>query len=384
MTKISYIHGIPQDERWDRGQEVPAQSFINYSAMTEGEMKLALLKEQLEILAAYYPEMPDYRLGIQLIDNALYRGIHGAAGIGNPSGIIPKSLNAVVKTIRKAKRRTKPAAYVTELSGRNNISGGIGDERVIPVENCHSLYFVRNQLVYDRNGNPDFRAIYSDQAAYEACREQNGMRNMLNRHWEESSYHPVYDFITVGQAERMTQRDAGLIGFHRSWILGVHEITSLAQDNLRLWLRNGIVRNNATGGVSPISPEESIQQIVDGGTASINGDPVTLGLILKLIIAAISAAAVVFTQLEETKRTVIMARLRTNGFGTQDFAADPSHFFVDTDGDGTPDTEMIDTDGDGQPDTVVPPSSGNNGGLFSGNTMPFVIGGAALYLLMDD
>ena len=83
MSKISYIHGlgassVPADEWAQRGKEVPGRQFIPYMNMTSGQMKLALLEEQLRILAGYYPEHRSELLpAITKLENTLHAGVHG-------------------------------------------------------------------------------------------------------------------------------------------------------------------------------------------------------------------------------------------------------------------------------------------------------------------
>ena len=61
MTKITYIHGIPQDELVQRAAEIPQAGTIDYRFLSEGELSATLLLRQLRVLANYYPELSDYR-----------------------------------------------------------------------------------------------------------------------------------------------------------------------------------------------------------------------------------------------------------------------------------------------------------------------------------
>jgi len=84
MTKLSYIHGlpgaVPVNEFADRARQVPKRSFINFSTLTEGELKIALALEQSELLASFYPENKEFRKIAEILKNALYLGVHGPAG----------------------------------------------------------------------------------------------------------------------------------------------------------------------------------------------------------------------------------------------------------------------------------------------------------------
>lgn len=121
MTKISYIAGIGQDEYAQRAASIPPQPFIPYLSLTKGEMQLALLKEQASILAGFYGS-PKYKQAEEMLDNALYNGVHGSTPY---MGAYDPALTSLVKTINAARRETQPASKAMFFGRPQGIGKGI-------------------------------------------------------------------------------------------------------------------------------------------------------------------------------------------------------------------------------------------------------------------
>lgn len=276
MTKISYIHGIPQNEWSDRGGEVPAQSYLNYSGLTSGEMKLALLQEQLAMLAAFYPENKEFQQGKSMLENALYRGIHGAP----PAfGILSPGLQAVAGAINQARRNNRPANGVAIVQRESTRMGGIGNP-LVPMKDCEAI-------ISNLEGPSDPR-WKSAQQQYKACVEDNKYVPLLNKHLEKSSYHLLYEFASAQDAANYNDVSTKRV-LHRASTTTMHKITKVQQENLRLWMRNGVMRSNTAKGISPLQPEQSIAMLKENAGAGVGIDPVTLIAIIGAIASAIAA-----------------------------------------------------------------------------------------------
>lgn len=121
MTKVTYIAGIGQDESAQRAEGIKPAPFIPYLSLTKGEMKLALMKEQAQILAGFYGD-PKYKQAEAMLDNALYRGVHGHTPY---MGAYDPALTGVVKFINAARREMQPASKAMFFGRPGGIGKGI-------------------------------------------------------------------------------------------------------------------------------------------------------------------------------------------------------------------------------------------------------------------
>lgn len=311
MSKVSYIHGpfaersrsegIPQNEMRDRAKGLPARSFVDYSALTDGEMKLILAYEQFRILSAYYPEAREARRSAELLKDALFMGLHG------PKNRLSGTDQAQVRRlIEQARARTAPAAFV--MDGRASILQGIGDviDRDTPP--------IVNDWGRDGNGTgsaidatlPPMPAFTQKDCgkkptgpfknkerreAYDLCAQQNQYVRLLNEKLEKSGHHILYSFND--KPNQSPQVVTVKTVNHRAAIEKWNEITGLSKDNIRNWIRVGIMRNNARVGVEPYQPEQTIAVFKEGVIAKNQkgvGEPLTIAAIVA-IISAITAAA---------------------------------------------------------------------------------------------
>lgn len=278
MTKVTYIHGlqlpkVPADERRDRGKEVPRKGYINYTAMTEGETRLALLREQVRILKAYYPEVRDLAIADELITNALETGLHGISYMpGNGAAFARKA-------IQQAKKNTKPAAGI--FIGRRRIDAGLGD--LITLQNCNN-YLNPNSPQYSYEN-------------YQKCVEANKNKELLNEHLEDSSHHMLYEYAGDLNSRPAVVAAKGVN--HRNVVSRISEMLEFGRGNMVYWMRNGVMRNNAKNGTEPYQPEDTITALSDSteypglsGTAGIGVFPfAAVAAIIGAIASAIAATA---------------------------------------------------------------------------------------------
>lgn len=312
MTKISYIHSVvPYDEWSDRGAEIPAQNYINYSAMTSGEMKLALLQEQLSMLAAFYPEKKEFQQGKSMLENALYRGIHGAP----PAfGILTPGLQAVAGAINKARRNNRPANGLAIVQRQDTRMGGIGNP-LVPMQDCEPLmqeYYATNNM--------------ATLEKYKLCREANKYVPTLNQHLEKGSYHLLYEFTTPQQGAEYNFVATKRV-LHKAGTTTMHNITKVEQENLRLWMRNGVMRSNTKKGIAPLQPEQSIAALKENAGAGVGIDPVTLIAIIGAITAAIIELSKLVANIKATSKNQY-AFQEVQGIGTGPFGPAAEDWFL--------------------------------------------------------
>lgn len=353
----------------DRSQLVPGQNLIDYSAWTEGETRLALLAEQLNIIASFYPEDREVQKARGVLIDTLHKGLHRAS---LPTGILSGKVGQVAREIKKARRMVNPANGERLYGRKNGIGAGIGDP-LIPMEDCELIM----QEYYQTNNMATLEA-------YKTCRKENEMKGLLNNHLEKSSHHLLYEFLTPKERSISPNVVAVKSLNHRIGTDLLSQSSQLSRENIRLWMRNGVMRHNALNGLEPLPPEYSIDLLrsnpKNAQGAAVNGvgigvEPVstTIALIVAIaklvgaIAAALSAAAGLIYLLKSKDPSGAAAFVQqTQGIGTETWGPQENDWF----GGGAP------------PPSTTPPDSSSQD---QDKALPFIIAGGVLgaYLLLD-
>ena len=227
------------------------------------------------MLAAYYPENKEFQQGKSMLENALYRGIHGQPPI---FGILSPGLQAVAGAINKARRNNRPANGIAVVQRQATRMGGIGAP-LVPMQDCETI--IQNV----DTGDP--KAWGTKLEAYKACQEANKYVPLLNKHLEKSSYHLLYEFSSQQDASQYNSVATKRV-LHKAGTTTMHKLTKVQQDNLRTWMRNGVMRSNTAKGIAPLQPEQSIATLRENAGKGVGIDPITLLAIIGAIAAAIS------------------------------------------------------------------------------------------------
>lgn len=307
MSKISYIAGIPEDEYQDRASNLPEKPVHNYMAMTEGEFSLSLLAEQLDILGSFYPEISEYEAAKQQVYKALRKGVHQSPISRSNIAGVP---DFVGNQILRAKRLTAPASKVFQRRE------GIGFDPLVELSDCNDL------AVYEQD---EFGRYMTNSVQYNECIKHNQYKKILNEHLEKSSHHILYNFVKNPNAQTATV--AAKTVDHRGVIALWNKLSGISESNFKTWLRNGVMRNNATQGTEPFQPEETIElfkaNAIKGDDESI-GDPATVLAVIaivKAVIAAVTATAIMIRSLKPTDQQLFNQSFDTIGlspFGPED------------------------------------------------------------------
>lgn len=392
MTSVAYIHGLPPTlkqmdakERKQRGRNVPKQRPIDYLQMTDGQMRLALLAEQLRILESYTPENKSYSAARTLLENNLFQGLHTAPGMGYTTSNDPVVLKAV-EEIRQAKRMTRPAAGQAMRSKQVRL----GDP-IVPILNCNQLHPILSIEQFTAQGAPAsvYQSYVQDQNnKRQKCADENKWREFLNDKWEKQAHVPLYEFVsnTGGLPADVIPKRGG----HRNFIDLIASQSKISRANISLWTRNGVMRYNALGNskgnLGPIGPEESLEILISGGeqgfqfttepitgTVSIGDFGITTVII---IIAAIGAAYA------NAKTAASVLKGETSAFQGAKQVLTNTFEFVAKYGSlaFNPEAEDWNT-GSGSTTTPPPPPPDEDGLSIDTNTLLF--GGAAVLLLLS-
>lgn len=358
-TTVTYIHGIPKNEWKDRAAEVPKQKFINAGAMTDGELKLVLIREQLQILQAYYPEIKEYKYGEQLVVRILEEGLHDLSSLPSDA---PKE---IAKAVKAARRKKRPA--IGAFTVERNSASLMG---LIPQEDC--TQYMREAIdPFDYTG----QVTYEHTSESWACEQKNKEIRDLNLHLEPSAHHLLYEYVNRPLESPQTVVSKRVL--HRNAIGTLSELMEFDRSNMSLWIRNGVMRNNAARNLQPFPPEETINILATeipararntrtrgGGRDGLRGPFLAaLPVILQAIGAAVGATAALVSLLKAAKAE----RLRNSaqGIGLPSFGPESEDWPIDYQGTGgsTPDSSTDD--------------------LLSENNVPLLLGGAAALLLLS-
>ena len=357
MTKISYIAGIGADESAQRASFVPKQPFIPYLSMTKGEMHLALMLEQAQILAGYYGT-PKYKEAAQMLENQLYKGVHG----GTPYlGAYDPSLVGVAKAISRASRENTPASKAGFYR-----DGGIGK----------GIHIGETIIDYDARGKICRREAEKANTKNErerrirVCEQTWRIEKILNDGIENCGQYVAYGYLPKSNG---LPQVANLKIYQQE--LAQNDISRVGKFDLSLtqqWLNVGMMRRNAdTAKIAPYGwpetntilmalPEEAQNEVLKllGGAAfsrvrsgtlsraqigakiaeiirkykgeSAVGEPISATI---AIIAGITALIGAINSFAKTiKNEQVDAFAQVNGFGSRPFGPEDG----DWDGSGLP------------------------------------------------
>ena len=281
MTKVSYIHGIGKI----RKGKVAKPNMIDFTKLSEGELRLTLLAEQYSILNTFYPEEQSFKEGKQLLVDTLFTGLHRNFN-ANSIGSLYRSQTRLIKEIQKARYQSHPAGKT--IQGRK-LSAGIGDP-LIPLEDC----------ILDVVDTPQGPVVIRVPGCDDS---DNYWKRLLNEHLEKSSHHLLYQFEQNPNAVPPIVAAKKLN--HELAIAKLHEVSRLSVSNIKMWLRNGIMRNNAANGIEPFQPEASINILREGVPLKQQDGvgEITIGLVIALITAITGAIAATGDFIKSMKQT---------------------------------------------------------------------------------
>lgn len=244
MTKVSYIAGVtperkkktavPADEVRQRAAEVsPSVPYLPYNSMSKGEMHLALMLEQAKILNEYYRQ-PQYAEAVTLLENALYRGIHGVGAAYTGPADTP-TLQSVARAINTARRQTAPAAGGSIIGRDPSMNGVHIGAPIIPFEQRFA------DCKAKAGANP---------AALARCQYRYDLEKILNEGMEKSGLYLSYGFLPNANA----YPGVATVKVSNATIAQqeISRAGEMSDDLVKQWLDVGMMRANAT--VAKIEP----------------------------------------------------------------------------------------------------------------------------------
>lgn len=374
MTKISQINGLTQPPFTSTSAIV--QDYVPYTGLTQGEMKLWLLRNQSLTYSQLYPEYKEYQKAYNMLTNALHNNV--SAGV-QFIGAIPNELQVVARAIDQASRQTAPASR-GGLFSRIGPSA-IGDIVVsqIPDSNCEQYATRVTNIEFKKRFGKELSTTnwkrlkagkwipglillnalkgISPTAWYQKwennrlkCENQKAIEGILNGFVGDGSHHVLYKempnepFVpTLVRAKAVN---------HKGGVAGLATTGQISTDLMRLWTETAVQAKNASINVGALNslqssallapdPEKFNALITNtlektgktkGGIGVI--DPVTVGLITAAITASVTVATTLINALFK-KENYAMSAAQGTGFGTAAYTAEKKDFLESGSGNGT-------------------------------------------------
>lgn len=360
---MSGIRTIPANEMAQRGRQVSRiGNFIPYTAMTKGEMKLALLREQAQIYAQAYPDYPVYKEAVLMLDTALAGGV--SAGV-NFVRAIPDDLQAVARQIVQASKMRQPAAG-SFIQRESLISGfRIGEDPIVPTQIVDCVQYATKEAnrFYGHNWSwtkwRDLPPVFPTKAKKERwttlraqCQVQKEIEDILNANITRASHHVVYkslvpDFQPIVGSQVLTKRL-----LHQAGVGALGLAATVDSSMMDMWSETGIMRNNANNNLGVLGSEATSMMVapnpekylydyktfllnkkdtkmknLPAGIGAIGVEPVTTATvaIVTMITTAIAFAAKIYDNVSKKKSGVFAA---ANGYGTPAYKAEKDDFLT--------------------------------------------------------
>lgn len=345
MTQIKYLHGAgpailgqakptPAERFADAPKIGTPKSFIDYSNLTEGQLTLRLLDEQIKILSNYYGDpVGNY----QKARNILFlnsKNLHSISGISGP---VDTQFYNLLHYIEYAKERSKPAGI------QGSQINGFTEDRAALLAECKYIQDSFDGFLEARargKSTPrrrdgkiwDFNELKS---LNDKCRDQVFFLDLFNQHLEGSAPHVLYEFIPDSELNTLPGTANFKANNHRLANSSMARYSQLDRLNLVLWERNGIMRTAANKGLKNISPEAFIAEWRKGKN-NITGAHigVPFALLAPIIIAALGVASKLL-DLIQIKKAAFASEVK--GYGSPQFGPGDTDFLNDDSSSGLTD-----------------------------------------------
>lgn len=345
MTQIKYLHGAgpailghakptPAERIADAPKIGTPKSFIDYSNLTEGQLTLRLLDEQIKILSNYYGDpIGNY----QKARNIIYlnsKNLHSISGISGP---VDTQFYNLLHYIEYAKERSKPAGIASARIG------DFASDRESLIKDCN--YTKSEYSKWQAGGKinpltkqrtPEYSPKKKDGSSWDlndlnkaklACDDQVFFLDLFNQHLEGSAPHVLYEFIPDSELNTLPGTANFKANNHRLANSSMARYSQLDRLNLVLWERNGIMRTAASKGLKNISPEAFIAEWKKGKN-NVTGAHIGIAFaaLLPIIAAAVGVASKLLTLIQQQKAAFAS---EVKGYGSPQFGPGELDFLND-------------------------------------------------------
>ena len=356
MTMISHMHGAPgvptvrrrvspsiAEAYADGPKRAVLPAVANIASLSQGELRLNLLKNKLILRQNYYGDPTGVvAKGIFMIEDALAAGLQNYT---NPTGVVDSVYDNLIRNILTAKGRH--VQQVINLAQGVSVSG-IGKQFYTGGLNYEGLkkcietirpekadWFFRN---FSSSEYVDFEgsSYKMNPAMYDCVKAQLliqwAKQNIFEtENFRKGSHHMLYEFANGDALSLLNQQGIVKRGFHQTWVDAFANLSGLDRDNVRLYIENGISYTSAQRKLSDIEPIGSITALVEGipykddinkefgihRRYAIGVDPVTAALTAKEVVGIIIGAVSLITAAIKTMGATNQSRLLDQAQGIQ-------------------------------------------------------------------
>jgi hypothetical protein len=322
MTEISHLHGVPNirtkvsrpsvGQAFASGPRNVVNPRIDISNLTQGELKIALLKANLSIQANYYGDPTgEISKGIFFLDQAEQNGLENFKVIGHVdpifNGLIDSILSAKSRHIQQVQAVAKLKQEIG-ISGPHPWSGLVSEE---DLKKCIQSASPEEANFWYRNfnGNPYINYSGKDyklsgkfaECFFQAKQKQWARNNIFEKEgFKKGSPSLLYEFAAPYRSAMNGTGQTKTV-LHQSYVDSFAYISGIDRDNVSLYARNGVMYTAALNKIPDISPDYAIKALSEGyqykGQPGI-GEPISLtiaiiGMIqaaLPLIISVVKSA----------------------------------------------------------------------------------------------
>lgn len=305
---LGYIRGV------NKGSGNFYSGYIEYSQMTEGELRLYLLGKQYELIASN-SDAEEFYGPAEKLKGLLEKGIHELSRFDSIRGIIRESGREhgafLERQISEAMQMDYPAVMPRKFIPKGGI-GQVNCEELLPDVQAFRDCIAEGGSVQEPTAPEGF-----------TLEEVNTTERILNQHLAPSAHHLLYAFA---QVEDLTSPVSAKRVLHNNAIGAISEAAGLSEWNIRQWLRNGVIEGTIKQpGGQAMQPEQAIKAVRQAADEGIGGITVAAVLaVLKAVSIAIAAAATLVQAFKASKTQKI--KQAAQGIGTPSFGPEKIDF----------------------------------------------------------
>lgn len=295
--KIVGVSGVGATKK-----RVPKRNVIDPYKWSIAEQKAVLLFDQAEIINSQEPTEESVKTALML-KSALFDGIN------SPDG--RKALNEI--PISSVRNTILSASKEGSIPKRAGVS-----DPLIDVEDCEAI---AEQLVdedlydYFSGGDYDVNIIrqiedrYSDYLA--DCSKDQRWKIILNNHLENSAHHLLYEYVNNPNSVPGTVTTKTVL--QRGAVDTLADIAGVNRSVMRLWLRNGVLRKNATNGAGALQPEQSIEAVEQASRRGVSLPVPVVVAVISAISTALTGTIALIAQMKAQEKARLRAAAATIG-----------------------------------------------------------------------
>lgn len=263
---------VPVTRNTDKRGNVASKKYINPAILSDGELALKLLAQRLDIKQQYYGDPGGVYSASRDIINLASGDLHNFSR-SKLTGNIPNEVKGIVNAIEQAKSKTTNAQRSQNIRGIRGFDP-FGDDPIFTAEDvCGPIWDQLKAKEDQLYAHPQFDDRYFEpfytgsipavirqlitqadnlQAQYNDCIGNTQLINLLNERLEDSAHCFTYAYLSNSELNSVTTSTVSQKSFyHKTAMFKLAGMVNVSEDNLALWVNNGIMRSNTQAGTDP-------------------------------------------------------------------------------------------------------------------------------------